>query len=153
MGFKWPEETSSTHMSPLKLLAQNLPMKEIFNLKFDALIRGIDGTLFWGTDGGIATYSRCGGQLPAIYIKRGKTDKDFRIDFKEHTEKRLNDVWLGEIQLQNGIYLIKLKKIQNKTIDLNFVFLFIDYDWVYLLVMFQEIFVNFFGIFLPFKVH
>ena len=150
MGFKWPEE-----------IAHNLPMKEIFSLKFDAFIREIgdatqgDHTLFLGTDGGQSIWSRCGGRLPAVYVLPGKTDKDFRIDFKEHTEKRLNDVWLGEIQLQNGIYmyLIKLKKIQNKTIDLNFVFLFIDYDWVYLLVMFQEIFVNFFGIFLPFKVH
>ena len=114
MVFKWPEEISSTDITKLKLLAENLPMKEIFNLKFDASIRDIDDQLFWGTDGGIATYARCGGQLPAIYIKRFSTNKDFRIDFNEHTEKRLNDVWLGEIQLQNGIFLIKLKHFKTK---------------------------------------
>ena len=90
MVFKWPEEID-TEITPLKRIANNLPMKEIFSLKFDAFIREIgdatqgDYTLFFGRDGGIS-WSRCGGRLPAVYVHPGKTDKDFRIDFKEHIE-------------------------------------------------------------------
>ena len=97
MVFKWPEEIA-TDKNPIKKLAQNLPMNEIFSLKFDAFIREIgdatqgDHTLFLGTDGGDYLTSRCGAKLPAVHVLPGKTDKDFRIDFKEHTEKRLNDV-------------------------------------------------------------
>ena len=33
------------------------------------------------------------------------------------------DPYVGEIQLQNGIFLKKLKNFQNKTIDFNFFFI------------------------------
>ena len=94
MVFKWPEEID-TDMTPLKQLGNNLPMKEIFSLKFDAFIREIgdetqnDHTLFLGTDGGQSIWSRCGGRLPAVYVLPGKTDKDFRIDFKDFVLIRL----------------------------------------------------------------
>ena len=94
MAFKWPEEID-TEKNPNRQLAQNLPMKEIFNLKFDAFIRERgdnnqgDNILLFGTDGGQFTHDRCGGRLPAIFVhpadatRYSPADNRYRTDFKE----------------------------------------------------------------------
>ena len=93
MTFKWPEQIATDEISN-KLVAHNLPMKEIFKLKFDAFIREWgdenqgDNTLFVGTDGRQPAVDRCGGRLPAIFVLPGETNAKFRIDFKKDFSKK-----------------------------------------------------------------
>ena len=88
MAFNWPE-TIATDETPRKLIAQNLPMNEIYSLKFDAFFRGTgDETgraLFLGSDGGPSTNNRCGGRLPSMFVFPGSDDDNFRIDFNVQT--------------------------------------------------------------------
>ena len=92
MAFQWSEEID-IEKNPKQQLAQNLPMNEIFNLKFDAFIRerGFnsqgDNLLLFGTDGGQFTDDRCGGRLPAIFVYPGSTNSNYRTDFKELSRK------------------------------------------------------------------
>ena len=92
MAFQWPEEID-TEKNPNRQLAHNLPMNEIFNLKFDAFIRDRgdknqdNSILLFGTDGGQFTDDRCGGRLPAILVYPGSTNNNYRTDFKELSRK------------------------------------------------------------------
>ena len=86
MAYNWPEIRT---VEKAKLLAENLPMQEYYNLTFDVFIRQKvdqgEATLFHGTDGvqPYFTTFRCGGRLPAIFVSPGDSDNQFRKGFLE----------------------------------------------------------------------
>ena len=115
MAFKWPEKIT-TEDTPDKLIAQNLPMKEIYSLKFDAYLRQVGGsgsrTLFYGTDGGTQTPNRCGGRLPMIKVQSGSSGSKFRIDFKQDTLLVYRVSMMGPLTHGNNEFV---------TLELNFI--------------------------------
>ena len=61
-------------------------------------------------------------KLKYIIYKLYDKDKDCITYAQMH--RKMDEACLGEIQLQNGIFLDDLKNFQNRSIDFNFVFYF-----------------------------
>ena len=137
MTFKWPDQMGIENR-PFTLLANELPMKEIYRLKFDVFVRTVEAPhrlLFYGTDGGAASYERCGGKLPAIYMKPVMDEHKFlvrvcscigdNIKCKETPSHRYpsSNTWVN-IQIEqnkrsNGKYYFQLKIDGSHALTMN----------------------------------